>query len=683
MLISVESNASFERVQKQIYQRRITPTIRRSSTNQPGPTILTVRALCLSICCFLAFPCVLSTRPAGTAPFRIQLALVSQTKRQAIYLAHDYPSLQDAVSAMPPSPVTLAVTFPLTLSVSLRIPANITLEFADTGSVLIGAGQSLTIQGPLVGPANRIFLGEGTVSLAGNNLKPTLLPEWWGAVGNKTQDDSRAIQSALTVAESGTPGATVHLGSAHYLSTEALRIESNVSLTGSGPNSELFFENRLGIPSAIQIANATSVEISDLKITGSYTTPTVSRLISINASSHISVRRCLLSGANLRPASGQISAIAFENSSDLWIEDNDISKDGPVTATPFGVEVGGYLLGGANIHVRRNHIEGSTTIYGIHLVDASYSDALDNYVDGGNKDAADNHSGYGITFYQLSPGNKAWIEISGNTVLNCAGDGIYAAGFDHVTVQRNRVLNVAQKQEDMLLGVGGISLNVTNYATVNGNVVKRSGKAGLVLANTSHVAVANNTIEDIQSSGIWLREIEQDTSLTDNTIDTSAEAGIRVTKPNSRLRLSGNQISNTGTWGIIVASILTDGNISDNSISNVATGGGIFVGGGTNNVLHHNETSGIHGSGIDYEGASGTIDHNHVVGIDPANTLYGIAAAGAKLLLIEVNDVSKCLQGINVGAGGGVVRNNILNGNSTPVVLFPGTLSTGNIPPMR
>jgi parallel beta-helix repeat protein len=626
--------------------------------------------------CVLAAFCLVVAHP-GTAFAAGSRSVAPQQQSQSPIKDNSY--LDQVVSALPSGQSTLVISVPMTLRASLILSPDIAVRFVGKGSVNTAPGVELRIQGVFTAPAQTIFFGSGAVRFSGNDSSPVLLPEWWGAIGNGVHDDGKAVQEALSAAQGTAGGASVQLTKPRYLSTQALTIGSNVRLIGNGPRSGLFFENHTGLPSAVRIVKAGAVEISNLSIEGSSAVPTVGRLIELDGAINVHISHCVLSGANLKPRSGQISAIAFENSNDVWVEDNDISNDGPINSSYFGVEIGGYLQGGSRIHVRRNHVRGARTLYAVHLTDTSNSDVLENVIDQGNKDAADNHSGYGITLYSLNSPNDVSNEVSGNTVTNCAGQGIYLVGVDHSKITGNTVVNVASKQADNVLAVGGISLNETNDVEISNNVIKTSGKAGVVLANTRATKIQSNRIEDTKEAAIWFRHNEQQAEIRENTIAKSEEAGVRVTMASSRLQMTSNQISQTGAWAVIFMSSLTDGAIADNKISAVSAGGGIYIGGGSGNSLHHNDIRDVRGSAIDYRGEAATIDDNYISGVDRAATIHGIVISGSGNYIIERNNISNCLEGINLSDGRGSVKGNILRSNTRPFILGKRVSATENV----
>lgn len=86
------------------------------------------------------------------------------------------------------------------MNVSVVMPANITLEISQGGSLSIATGTTTTIRGALIASLTKIFTlnGTGLVSFTGNGTIRELYPQWWGAAGDgPATDDTAAIQAAI------------------------------------------------------------------------------------------------------------------------------------------------------------------------------------------------------------------------------------------------------------------------------------------------------------------------------------------------------------------------------------------------------------------------------------------------------------------------------------------------------
>lgn len=109
-----------------------------------------------------------------------------------------------------------------TLQTPVSVPAGITLQFAG-GVIALAAGSSLTINGGLLAPAQKIFSWAGNSSPTvqpvtfgkGNKVGP-IRPQWFGALGNGIADSSAAV----TVCFNSAPyGGSFYFSAGNYLVT--------------------------------------------------------------------------------------------------------------------------------------------------------------------------------------------------------------------------------------------------------------------------------------------------------------------------------------------------------------------------------------------------------------------------------------------------------------------------------
>jgi hypothetical protein len=111
------------------------------------------------------------------------------------------------------------------------VPSDVTVWFTNGAKLSIDSGVTLTLNGKLDAGLSQIFSGDGTVSIAKGSVE-YLVPQWWGAVGDGTNDDTAAIQAALTCAELKTKH--VFLPPGIYKTTSALTLNYGTWLRGAG-----------------------------------------------------------------------------------------------------------------------------------------------------------------------------------------------------------------------------------------------------------------------------------------------------------------------------------------------------------------------------------------------------------------------------------------------------------------
>jgi len=110
-----------------------------------------------------------------------------------------------------------------TSSVNVTVPATVHLAMLAGAVISMNAGTTLTIQGSLEGSSISLhFAGAGVVRPVQSAI-PVLYPQWWGALGNTT-NDTAAIQAAL---KAGVVGNPVRFPLGTYQVTTSLTIGSS------------------------------------------------------------------------------------------------------------------------------------------------------------------------------------------------------------------------------------------------------------------------------------------------------------------------------------------------------------------------------------------------------------------------------------------------------------------------
>lgn len=153
---------------------------------------------------------------------------------------------------------------------SISIPSNIACEFPRGAMLTPGSGVTITISGPVIAGAWKTFKlsADGTVSVRCMDR----YPEWWGALGDGTTDDTTAIQAAFT---SLVAGGRVYFRVAIYRITSKVTIadvDGGVSLLGVGPATSDSFGSTIlcdtGTSDSIEFNNVNGATIRGLRITG-------------------------------------------------------------------------------------------------------------------------------------------------------------------------------------------------------------------------------------------------------------------------------------------------------------------------------------------------------------------------------------------------------------------------------
>ncbi len=198
-------------------------------------------------------------------------------------------SLQATVTTLGTNnPVTVWVTTPVSITSNFTIPSNITLVVLSTGSISVGAGLTLTINGPFQAGLYRVFYGSGTIVFGSST---TMLPEWNGtgtsliptSVQNYFINGSMRIdQRNNGAAQTFTAGAAIaYCVDRWYASCTGANITGQqvagtgsfakmYKFTGLASNTGTLFGQRIESSNAAPLKNATvavSAEIASSSIT--------------------------------------------------------------------------------------------------------------------------------------------------------------------------------------------------------------------------------------------------------------------------------------------------------------------------------------------------------------------------------------------------------------------------------
>ena len=143
------------------------------------------------------------------------------------------PTLQDAIDTIDTDTATLHVPVGThSIAADLAVPANIALKPVRGAIFAVATTKTLTIIGPLEAGPYQIFscTGTGKVALSPGSTR-IAYPEWWGAKGDGSTDDSAALQAALTAMEKV---GTIQLLAKQYNFATGLEKPYQCNLVGAG-----------------------------------------------------------------------------------------------------------------------------------------------------------------------------------------------------------------------------------------------------------------------------------------------------------------------------------------------------------------------------------------------------------------------------------------------------------------
>lgn len=341
----------------------------------------------------------------------------------------------------------------------------------------------------------------------------------YGAIGNGTSDDLAPIQAAIDAANAA-GGGIVFFPEGTYIVSNRIAPKSNVTLQGV-PNVSII-----------------KISINDhiiVKVTGSLTNFTIDSMTFAGP-----VNEFPTSPKRTRTTSGNGATTAVY-----------LSGDGD----PFQVGAGSI----SNFTMRNCKVENTTSlpirIAGLTGVVRVINNDFINNLDPGfifNEEVifSGNHCMMGAdNGVSLSRGNRK-VTCTGNTIENCAYEGIFIAGFD---------IN----SDASLTNIGP-----TNF-TVTGNTIRNVGRNGIYADSAPKRGVISGNIiqqgyfrgpvgstTDINSVGIYIAgypfpytsptAFAEDIQVTGNMIYECARAGIEVYAA-KRIGIDSNLIVNCGT----------------------------------------------------------------------------------------------------------------------------------------
>jgi hypothetical protein len=144
-----------------------------------------------------------------------------------IYFDFNFATTPAEISALNSLGSEIVIHTPITMTGNLTITAPI--KFLK-GGIITTAGYTLTINGPLVASATQIFSAAANNVVLDADSCVRIYPEWWGATGDGTTEDTTPVERAIQVsAASGIPA----WFSQDYVVNEA-DLESGCTIDGFG-----------------------------------------------------------------------------------------------------------------------------------------------------------------------------------------------------------------------------------------------------------------------------------------------------------------------------------------------------------------------------------------------------------------------------------------------------------------
>lgn len=114
-----------------------------------------------------------------------------------VKVVSNYASFAAAVTAIGATVTTLYVNQAVTASTAITTPTTLHIVVIGSGSFTKSGSGTLTFNGPVEAPLKQVFSGfaAGDVTFGAGSIK-SAYPQWWGAKGDGTTDDTTAITAA-------------------------------------------------------------------------------------------------------------------------------------------------------------------------------------------------------------------------------------------------------------------------------------------------------------------------------------------------------------------------------------------------------------------------------------------------------------------------------------------------------
>jgi hypothetical protein len=187
-------------------------------------------------------------------------------------------TLQTAITAIGATAATLHIPAGThSIAADLTIPANVTLRPERGATLAIATTKTLTINGGFEAGLYPVITCTGTGTVVFGDRVPVVFPQWFGAVGDNSTDDSAAINLAAAVARGSAskrlalPACTGY-NAASQLDLQQLHIEGKATVSSSydghavliGNGSRLDIELSVTRSPAIRTAGTSGIWVSQL-----------------------------------------------------------------------------------------------------------------------------------------------------------------------------------------------------------------------------------------------------------------------------------------------------------------------------------------------------------------------------------------------------------------------------------
>ena len=444
----------------------------------------------------------------------------------------NFASLDAAIEAMGDVPQTLIINEATTYAGSNPIPTTLSLLCLQGGEIAVNS--SLVINGPFSAGLFQVFSGAGAVTFGAGSVTE-VLPEWWGALGDGTTDDTAAIQAAIT------SFSVTALAARTYLSNN-LAIPSNRVIRGKGR-----FESTLKVGTAAIVllepaASSSNIEIKDLGVLGTDAVTDISEMAIYGDT----VTDLVITGCHFEKINYPINLKTCDRPMVSFCTFYDTSGDQTTgTAILFQTECNAGMI--------TNNVFKSINRHAVYISSGTRGTTVSaNTIDGARNTAIN------FNAYSTQESNKFNI-INGNTIRNVTeadGRGISMGSWAEKNIISNNIIDTVAEYGIALEGNATYAYptNSMYRNIVTGNQITNAAAQGIWVLNASDNTVSDNFVSDcligidVTTAGADIGSHSYDNKVFNNTIRGSTTYGLKNSGLTENTVFFGNKVSGSGTW---------------------------------------------------------------------------------------------------------------------------------------
>lgn len=367
----------------------------------------------------------------------------------------------------------------------VTIPPQVTLEFAPGAVMQIDKGKKLLIRGPLKAGLRQIFSGEGDIHF-GPGAASEVFCQWWGALGDGTQDDAPGLQKAV---QSITSGVIIMKNPAKkWTINQQVNLTSNKKLVCAGT-----VGTSINAPQALPV-HFFFLEGSNIEIDGLHLMlpahpflpdkTSKGRGIGLGDAKNILIQNC-----KIYYTFYGISSFGPYNLNNVVIEHCEL--------TGIAFDIYFTKCKGSNITIRNNRFLVGRTWAQPRASGGAVCMAAGHYYEiEGARDLVTDHI-YEHEYFDQ-------VKITQNYFFHNDGFPINIKNCRNVEIAGNMMDNKLGDRDDVETSNDCIVVQLCRNFIIKDNLVNGSGEGGIDILSSRDGLVAGNILRKIRSAGIYL-----------------------------------------------------------------------------------------------------------------------------------------------------------------------------------